>query len=229
MVTSRGVYREDEDVPSLPELVRVVDRALPFVTLTTQATATTTWFSDVVAHVRAGTYTLEPWRRALESRQGSQDKPHVAAAFVLQWFCEVAATPLAYAAELAAVVIDPSPTGLGFELAPGLYPLRIVLEPSQASVLEPTHHSREAALEASSAAYDQLVRDVVRDFAPDVKMSSRQRWGVVSDMWATAVRNATGAAGRDPGPAPRRVSCCFIVALPGMTACASCPQLAVGS
>ena len=43
------------------------------------------------------------------------------AAFVLQWWCEVVATPLAYAAELASVVLDPSPTGLGFELAPGLY------------------------------------------------------------------------------------------------------------
>lgn len=216
-------------MPSLVELVRVVDRALPFVTVTTQASARTTWLSDVVAHVRAGADPLEPWRRALETRQGSRDKPHVAAAFVLQWFCEVAATPLAYAAELASVVIDPSPTVLGFELAPGLYPSRIVLRPSEVSVLEVADHAREAALEASSAAYSNLVREVVRDFAPDVKMSSRQRWGVVGDVWATAVRNATGAAGRDPGPAPRRVSCCFIVALPGMNPCATCPRLGVES
>ena len=212
----------------LEELVHVVDRALPHVTVSTEASAGTTWLSEI----EAGMDPLAPWRQALAARQGSEHKPHVAAAFVLQWWCEVVATPLAYAAELASVVIDPAPTGLGFELAPGLYPSRIVLRPGHVSVVEPADHSREAALEASSAAYGQLVTAVVRDYAPDVKMSSRQRWGVVADVWAIAVRNATGAAlrpaaaGRPVEPAARRRSCCFIVALPGMQACASCPQLA---
>lgn len=204
----------------LEELVHVVDRALPHVTVSTEASATTTWLSEIAA----GMDRLAPWRQALATQQGSEHKPHVAAAFVLQWWCEVVATPLAYAAELASVVIDPSPTGLGFELAPGLYPSRIVLSPGH--VLVKPADSREAALEASSAAYGQLVKAVVRDCAPDVKMSSRQRWGVVSDVWATAVRSATGAAGRPVEPAARRTSCCFIVALPGMQACAACPQLA---
>ena len=207
----------------LEEVVHVVDRALPHVTVSVEATGAVTWVADVTAHAAAGADPLAPWRQALAARQGSERKPHVAAAFVLQWWCEVVATPLAYAAELASVVIDPSPTGLGFQLAPGLYPSRIVLRPGHASVVEPAGHSREAALEASSAAYGQLVTRVVGDYAPDVKMSSRQRWGVVSDVWAIAVRSATGAAGRYAEPA-RRTSCCFIVALPGMTACAGCPQ-----
>jgi hypothetical protein len=209
----------------LEEVVHLVDRALPHVTVSTEASGAVTWVADVIAHAAAGADPLAPWRRALAARQGSEDKPHVAAAFVLQWWCEVVATPLAYAAELASVLIDPSPTGLGLELAPGLYPSRIVLRPGH--VLVKGAATREAALEASSAAYGQLVSAVVRDYAPDVKMSSRQRWGVVSDMWAIAVRNATGAAGRYAEPA-RRTSCCFIVALPGMQACAACPQLAGG-
>jgi hypothetical protein len=207
----------------LDELVHVVDRALPHVTVSTDASARTTWVADVNAHVAAGADPLAPWRQALAARQGSEHRPHVAAAFVLQWWCEVVATPLAYAAELASVVIAPAPTGLGFELASGLYPSRIVLRPGHV-VVKPANHSREAALEASSAAYRQLVTAVVRDYAPEVKMSSRQRWGVVGDVWATAVRGAAGAGGRPVEPA-RRTSCCFIVALPGMQACASCPRL----
>jgi hypothetical protein len=209
----------------LEEVVHVVDRALPHVTVSTEASGGVTWVADVNAHAAVGADPLAPWRQALAAQQGSEHKPHVAAAFVLQWWCEVVATPLAYAAELASVVIEPSPMGLGFELGPGLYPSRIVVRPGHVLV-KPADPSREAALDASSAAYGQLVKSVVRDYAPDVKMSSRQRWGVVSDVWATAVRSAAGAAGRPVGPAPRRTSCCFIVALPGMHACAACPQLA---
>ena len=209
----------------LEEVVHVIDRALPHVTVSTETSGGVTWVADVDALAAAGADPLAPWRHALAARQGSEHKPHVAAAFVLQWWCEVIATPLAYAAELASVVVNPSPTGLGFELAPGLYPSRIVLRPGHV-VVKPASHSREDALEASSAAYEQLVGAVVRNYAPDVKMSTRQRWGVVSDVWAIAVRGATGAAGRPVGPAARRTSCCFIVALPGMQACAACPQLA---
>ena len=64
----------------------------------------------------------------------------------------------------------------------------------------------------------------MRGFAPDVVMGSRQRWGVVDDVWRTAVRLADGAAGVAVGPAPQRTSCCFIYVLPGMRECASCPR-----
>ena len=46
----------------------------------------------------------------------------------------------------------------------------------------------------------------------------------IDDVWQTAVRLADGAAGVAVGPAPQRVSCCFIYALPGMRECASCPR-----
>ncbi|MDV3222429.1 hypothetical protein [Intrasporangium sp.] len=227
-------------MPSLPDVARAIDGALPFVTVSTEPSAATTWVGDVIAHAAAGADPLAPWRRALVGRQHSEHKPHVAAAFVLQWWCDVVATPLAYAAELGPWVLLPSPMGLGFELAPGLHPSRIVLLPGAVEVVpreqagadagtssgrnSGTEASRSAALEASSAAYDSLVGGVARHFAPDVKMSSRQRWGVVSDRWVAAVRAARVAAGRPVGPEQQRISCCFIVALPGMKACAACPR-----
>jgi hypothetical protein len=154
-------------------------------------------------------------------RHGVAVPAHVAAAFVLQWWCEVAATPIAYAAELGPWVLG-GPVGLGFELAPGLYPDRIVLLPGLAVEVVET---KEARLVRARAAYGEVVDAVVRDFAPDVKMSSRQRWGVVEDTWVTARRRAGEADGRPAGPAPWRTSCCFVYALPGCRACASCPRL----
>ncbi|XVX20963.1 (2Fe-2S)-binding protein [Actinomycetota bacterium] len=60
-------------------------------------------------------------------------------------------------------------------------------------------------------------------------MSSRQRTGMVSDMWARAWESATAQAqGRGPVPQPRR-SCCFIFALPGCEECAGCPRQGRGA
>ena len=207
-------------------VVARVDRALPFTTLTCDASPATVWCGDVVAHVRAGSDPLEPWRSALraqmEHRHGVPVPAHVPAAFVLQWWCEVAATPIAYAAELGPWLLAPSAAGLGFELAPGLAPHRIVVDPAR-TVLEDDDEPRRR-LERARTAYVGLVSEVVEAYAPDVRMGSRQRWGVVDDLWETAVRLARGAAGESVGPAPTRVSCCFIYALPGMRECAACPR-----
>ncbi|GAB3066986.1 hypothetical protein GCM10027053_33060 [Intrasporangium mesophilum] len=211
---------------SVEYVVRQVDRALPFTTMTTSSSAATVWCDDVVAHVRAGTDPLAPWRDALrtqlEQRHATTVAPHIPAAFVLQWWCEVVATPLAYAAELGPWLMAPGPRGLGFELAPGLYPHRIVVDPDRAAVV--TDPETERRRERARAAYGDLVSEVVATFAPEVKMSSRQRWGVVDDMWSAAARLARGAAGESVGSEPRRVSCCFIFALPGMRECAACPR-----
>ena len=161
--------------------------------------------------------------------------PHVPAAFVLQWWCEVAATPLAYAVRLGEGVVVPDPGGLGFELAAGPAPAPHRRRPGPpvrragrsggwagarrlapaAGVSGGAGVGAEQALERARTAYLGLVEDVVRGFAPDVVMGSRQRWGVVDDVWRTAVRLADGAAGVAVGPAPQRTSCCFIYVLPG--------------
>ncbi|GGN08986.1 hypothetical protein GCM10009721_41080 [Terrabacter tumescens] len=223
--------QESASVPALgPDAVRslvgVVDRALPFTTLTCEESPATVWWSDVLAHVRAGADPLEPWRSGLGGQMGRRHgvsvPTHVPAAFVLQWACEVAATPIAYAACLGPWLLVPSGAGLGFELAPGLNPARIVLEPESASLEVDEDPGRR--LERGHAAYLDLVSEVVTAYAPDVRMGSRQRWGVVEDMWTTALRLARGAAGESVGPEPTRVSCCFIYALPGMRECAACPR-----
>ena len=217
-------------------LLERIDRALPFTSVVTQGSDATVWFADVTSRARTGGDPLAPWREALRAQQerlhGVSVPPHVPAAFVLQWWCEVAATPLAYAVRLGEGVVVPDAGGLGFELAPGLYPHRIVVDPDRLSLESAAMGDEESGggaaagrmLERARTAYLGLVEDVVRGFAPEVVMGSRQRWGVVDDMWQTAVRLADGAAGVAVGPAPRRVSCCFIYVLPGMRECASCPR-----
>ena len=211
-------------------VVGLVDRALPFTTVTCEASPATVWWCDVVRHVRDGADPLEPWRAALRTqmaqRHGVPAPAHVPAAFVLQWVCEIAATPIAYAASLGPWLLVPSGgglgLGLGFELAAGLYPHRLVVDPDATSLEVDDDPARR--LERGHAAYRGLVSEVVTAYAPDVRMGSRQRWGVVDDMWGTAVRLARGAAGESVGPEPTRVSCCFIYALPGMRECAACPR-----
>lgn len=206
---------------SLGALAARLDAALPWTRVGTDAAPATVRCADVAA---APGDPLRSWRvathRQLEARHGCAVGAHVSAAFVLQWWCEVAATPLAYAAELGPWVLR-GPGGLGFDLAPGLYPGRIVLLPGLSVEVVEAHEERS---ERTRAAYAEVVDGVVARYAPEVKMSSRQRWGVVEDVWATARRRARVAAGSDPGPAPRRVSCCFIYSLPGLRACAACPR-----
>ncbi|GAB3880120.1 (2Fe-2S)-binding protein [Terrabacter terrigena] len=225
-----GAARERVGGPSGADAVRHVvgrvDGALPFLTATCERSPATVWFADVLAHVRAGSDPLRPWRDALRGQMSQRHavavRPHVPAAFVLQWWCEVAATPIAYAAVLGPWVLAPSPDGLGFELAGGLNPQRVVVDPGRASLAAEPDRARR--LELGHTAYLGLVSEVVAAYAPEVRMGTRQRWGVVSDMWDTAVRLARGAAGEDVGPEPARVSCCFIYALPGMRECAACPR-----
>ena len=211
-------------------VVAQVDRSLPFTTVTCGRSPATVWFADVLDHVRAGSDPLRPWRDALggqmSQRHAAPVRPHVPAAFVLQWWCQVAATPIAYAAVLGPWLLVPSGAGLGFELAAGLDPHRIVVDPDRAALVVDADRARR--LERGHTAYLGLVSEVVAAYAPDVRMGSRQRWGVVSDMWGTAVRLARGGAGEDVGPEPPRVSCCFIYALPGMRECAACPRSGSG-
>lgn len=198
-----------------------LDAVLPWTRVGTTAAPATVRCADVLA---APGDPLASWRaathRQLEARHGCPVGAHVSAAFVLQWWCEAVATPLAYAAELGPWVLRGA-AGLGFDLAPALYPGRIVLLPALS--VEAVEADEERS-ERARAAYGEVVDGVVARYAPEVKMSSLQRWGVVEDVWATSRLRARAAAGRDPGPLPRRVSCCFIYSLPGLRACVACPR-----
>lgn len=203
-------------------VARRLDAALPWTRVGTAPGPATVRCADVVA--RRGDDPLGPWRAATHAQQelchGVGVGRHVAAAFVLQWWCEVVSTPIAYAAELGPWVLGGA-EGLGFELAPGLHPERLVLLPGLSVEEVGAKLDRDAR---ARTAYRDVVDGVVASYAPGMKMSSRQRWGVVEDVWLTARRGALGAAGGAVGPQPRRVSCCFIYALPGLRACAACPR-----
>lgn len=203
-------------------IARRLDAALPWTRVGTAPGPATVRCADVVA--RGAEDPLGPWRAAThaqqELRHGVRVGPHVPAAFVLQWWCEVVATPIVYAAELGSWVLRGA-DGLGFELAAGLHPEHLVLLPGLSVEEVGTEEERNAR---ARTAYREVVDGVVASYAPGVKMSSRQRWGVVEDVWLAARRGALGAAGACVGPQPWRVSCCFIYALPGLRACAACPR-----
>ncbi|MEO7754142.1 MAG: (2Fe-2S)-binding protein [Terracoccus sp.] len=214
----------ETDVSTVAEVVDAVDRALPFLTVTTHASPGTVSCSTLVE--RAATDPLAPWRAHLHAQQEAQSggrvRRHVPAAFVLQWWCEVVATPITYAAELGPWSLLPEADGLGFELEPYGHPGRVVVDPARTVLDVDDDGDRRAR--RGRAAYEEIVGDVVRSFAPEVRMGSRQRWGVVEDVWVGTQRRAREAAGVAVGPERRRISCCFIYALPGAHECTACPR-----
>ncbi|KGN37682.1 hypothetical protein [Knoellia subterranea] len=115
--------------------------------------------------------------------------------------------------------LDDSP--LSCDLADGLYPERLGF-----TSVEPAGTDREIRLDAARTAYRQLGRQIAERYESAVKMSSRQRFGMVDDMWELAAREARAATGDGWGPVVERTSCCFLFALPGCHECGGCPRLA---
>lgn len=181
--------------------------------------------SEVLAAAARGGDPLAPWRE--ETLAGWEEMyavpredigPHVAAAFVLQWYAEVLALPMTAAAAGGPWVLDPG--ALAWEADPrGHHPVRLELVAADDSVRAEADEARR--WEAARAAYDVHVAAVAATFAPQVRMSSRQREGIPRDVWESARRRAIGA-----DPTVQRESCCFIFRLPGCHECAGCPRLA---
>ena len=73
-------------------------------------------------------------------------------------------------------------------------------------------------LDAAAAGYRATGRRIAEAFPATEKMSSRQRLGMVDDMWEKAIHRLVG------GPPPQRESCCLMYALPGLTECTGCPR-----
>ncbi|WP_404386150.1 (2Fe-2S)-binding protein [Knoellia locipacati] len=111
-------------------------------------------------------------------------------------------------------------SGLSCDLAPGLYPERIGF-----LAVEPADHEPAARVEEARTAYLRLGREIANAYDVDVKMSTRQRLGMVEDLWEMALREARAATGGGWGPTVERRSCCLIYALPGCHECAGCPRL----
>lgn len=68
------------------------------------------------------------------------------------------------------------------------------------------------------ATYLERAEAFIGTYQPGIPMSSRQRAGLVHDVWQAATRWPEGA------DAIRRRSCCFMYALPGLRWCSGCPR-----
>ncbi|MCE1179740.1 MAG: (2Fe-2S)-binding protein [Micrococcales bacterium] len=178
-----------------------------------------------MAGQRAGTDPTAAWRGQLDASTQEQyavaSPPATSAAFVLQWYCEVLATPAALAAVFTDSVVDVAPANVDFAVDPFYaYPQVVGLRSAETQRISDPIERRQRAY----SVYAAHASEFARTYAPGVKMGSRQRNGMVGDMWARAWEAALAQVqGRGPVPQPRQ-SCCFIYALPGCQECAGCPR-----
>lgn len=182
----------------------------------------------IVAAQLRGEDSTAAWRQALADSTTAQYRQRVPsampAAFVLQFYLDVLATPAAYAAVLG-YVIDVSPPVVSFALAPvRAYPVAVQLRTGELVTDEPDADARRALARDRYVAHAAAF---ATSYEPATRISSRQRLGMVDDVWDKALETASRALLPPPHPSPhRRQSCCFIYVLPGVHECAMCPRLA---
>ncbi|WP_168583256.1 (2Fe-2S)-binding protein [Gephyromycinifex aptenodytis] len=162
---------------------------------------------------------------AQEARYHSPAPPAVGAAFVLGWYLQVVAIPLAYASVLCNWLPDASPEALRFDLDEmEHYPVALSLSPGN---VESVPHP-QIRLRRAREKYEAHANRFAAAYNPGVKMSSRQRYGLVRDTWSMTLDQArTGVAAAPSMLTGLRESCCFIFALPGAMTCTRCPRNAV--
>jgi len=181
--------------------------------------------ADVLAGQEGGQDPTSSWREALTARTtqqyGEAPPPQVASAFVLLWYLDLVAYPVAYAAALGPWVLDSSASALRFDLAdPELYPCDVsIVGENVLTVADPA--ARESLAQQR---YVEHAQRFAVSYDTGVKMSSKQRMGAVRDTWTIAWRRAAEACLQTAPPPTMRESCCFIFALPGAVTCANCPR-----
>lgn len=182
--------------------------------------------AEVVALQAAGADPTRPWREALhaEHRASYGDVPLAAAAtFVMQWYLDVVAQAATASAAVGEWLVDVSPDGLRFDLAEsGCFPVAFSIRADGAQHIPDVRQRRDVA----RAAYTDHCLAFVETYSPGVKISSRQRRGMVTDVWEMAWHRAASRLPITAHPYRRRLSCCFAVKLPGLEACETCPQRA---
>ncbi|WP_409483852.1 (2Fe-2S)-binding protein [Arsenicicoccus dermatophilus] len=177
---------------------------------------------------------LAAWRGRVEQvwlrTYGVAQPPHIAATFVLGWYLDALAHTAAHAAELGPWVLDVAPGAVTIQPHPTQgYPERVLLRPTAAHQVVAAEPVRRRRAQERYRAHAEAVATAYA--VPGVRMSSRQRLGMVDDLWhAATVRARSGAgspllppSGDADGGRVRR-SCCFIYALPGGGLCSTCPR-----
>lgn len=161
----------------------------------------------VVEGQRAGSDPTLRWRMSLMrwQRRGYAEAPvSVAVTFVAQWLLQSIACAVVAADRCGGHLTSP----LALQIAPdttAFYPTAVLMEPTAL---------RSGCSPDPASAYQRAALDFIDTYRPGVPMSSRQRHGLVHDVWQAAT-----VSGR-----VRRQSCCFLYALPGMRLCAGCPR-----
>lgn len=173
----------------------------------------------------AGDDPTAAWRdevgRAQERRYHCAAPPQVGAAFVFGWYLQVVAVPAAYAAVLRDWIPDVSPAALRFDLDDlERYP---VAESLGGDSIKRVTHPQMRLIEARKA-YEAHAMRFAESYSPGVKMSSKQRFGLVRDTWAATLDSARTSVLGEPSRLGLRESCCFLFALPGAITCARCPR-----
>lgn len=179
----------------------------------------------ILADQEAGGDPTAWWRegvaKAQERRYRYAAPPAVGAAFVLGWYLQVVATPLAFAAVIRDWLPDASPESLRFDLDDvELYPVAQSI--GGENVMRVPHP--QVRLVEARRAYEAHARRFAESYRPGVKMSSKQRYGLVRDTWAALSDSARTSVLHEPSRLGLRESCCFIFALPGANTCARCPR-----
>ena len=211
----------DEPGPELTLVAGLLDARLPWTGVAPTRLAVG-WSEILEAQVR-GEDPTAGWRAAVGAqmtRQHGVPAPaRTPSAMVLQWCLEVPATLLTMVAVLGPwrVALE----DVSFALDPvGLFPATFGL-----SAVAPAPGDVPARLRAAEVEYLTAAHRLAATYDSGVKTSSRQRTGMVDDMWAMAQDRARRAVLPPPHPDPGpRVSCCFLFALPGMRECQACPR-----
>ncbi len=157
----------------------------------------------------------------LGAMYGVEAPLQVGAAFVLQWYLGVVATPVAWAAVMGPYALNASPEAIAFDLAAqSWYPCSVSIRPEGVDRVD----DAGARLELAHSRYLAHANRFVDGYRPEVKLGPRQRGGMVRDAWVMAVESARDAFDSEPVQWSMRESCCYIYAMPGATACAQCPR-----
>ncbi len=162
----------------------------------------------VVEGQRAGSDPTLGWRTSLLRwhQSGYADAPaSVAVTFVAQWVLQSIACAVVAADRSGGHLVSP----LSLHIAPdptARYPRAVFVEPTA---------FRAGRIEEVHSAYQRASLAFIDTYRPGLPMSSRQRHGLVHDVWQAATVSARS----------RRQSCCFLYALPGMRVCSGCPRI----
>jgi hypothetical protein len=142
----------------------------------------------------------------------------VSGAFVLQYLLQVPAHTAAAAAGVGMRVgrLD----DLTFEISRNGVPR--VVELGDLERLDTT--DLEESLTNAERDYRTVAEPLAGAYVSTRPMSSQQRRGMVTDMWAEAARAVRMGGGRFGIGEARRSSCCLIYALPGCVECVGCPR-----